>query len=176
MCTRCFEKNFSARKQIDIILCQNFDNINKSADVLVGNCDHLPQGKTFKNLLSISKVESRVQRSLLLLLLDQFMIRCTKNFSLLANNRKPERLPKNSSGLLRKKNRLLFFSSERLLKQTFPCNTQLQTNIFVHPWLPTIGQERFFDLRVMSPLFFLNCFKIFPVDVMLVEGRMLCHC
>ena len=36
--------------------------------------DHLPQGKTFKNLLSISKVESRVQRSLLLLLLDQFMI------------------------------------------------------------------------------------------------------
>ena len=28
----------------------------------------------------------------------------------------------------------------------------------------------------MLPLFFLNYFQIFPVDVMLVEGRMLCHC
>ena len=35
------------------------------------------------------------------------------------------------------KTQLLLFTSERLLKQTFPCNTQLQTNIFVHRWLPT---------------------------------------
>ena len=47
----------SARQQID--RCQNFDTIDKSSDVSVGNCDHLPQGKNFKNLLSISKVESR---------------------------------------------------------------------------------------------------------------------
>ena len=87
----------------------NFDTIDKSSNVLVANCDHVPHGKTFKNLFSISKVESRVQGSLLLLMLDQFMIRCTENFSLLANNRKLEPLPKNSSGLLRKKSTSLLF-------------------------------------------------------------------
>ena len=107
------------------------------------------------------------------------MIRCTKDFFLLANNRKLKPLPKKFLRVcfgFGKKNRLLSFPSERLLKQTFPCNTQLQTNILVHRLLPTIDQERFFDLPVMPPLFFLNYFQIFPVDVMLVEGRMLCHC
>ena len=33
----------------------------------------------------------------------------------------------------------------------------------------------FFDLPVMPPLLFLNNFQIFPVDVILVEGCMLCH-
>ena len=53
---------------------------------------------------SISKVESRVQRSLLLLLLDQFMIRCTKTFSCLPTIENLNLCQKISSGLLRKKN------------------------------------------------------------------------
>ena len=105
------------------------------------------------------------------------MYKKKKNFSPLANDRdrKLEPLPKILCFASEKKNPLLFFTSERLLKQTLPCNTQLQTNILVQRWLPRIDQERFFDLPVMVPLFFLKYFQFSPVDVMLVEGRMLCH-
>ena len=107
-------------------------------------------------------------------MLDQFKILCTEKIAPLPTTENLN-LCKNFFGFASEKTRLLFFTSKRLLKQILPYNTQLQPNIFVHRWLPTIDQERFFDLPVMPPLFFLNYFPIFPVDVMLVEGRMLCH-
>ena len=42
---------FPAPQQID--RCQNFDTINKSSDVSVGNCDHLPQGNLQKSSFNL---------------------------------------------------------------------------------------------------------------------------
>ena len=41
-------------------LWKNIDTTNKKIDVSADNFDHLPQGKHLQNILSISKVESRV--------------------------------------------------------------------------------------------------------------------
>ena len=58
------------------------------------------------------------------------------------------------------------FSMQHSTPDQHPCSS-----LASHNWSGAL-----LDLPVMPPLFFLNYFQIFPVDVILVEGRMLCHC
>ena len=101
-----------------------FDTIDKFSDVSVGNCDHLPQGKP-------SKVSSQSPRSnqessdcFYCFCLINLCYHVQKTFSCLPTTENLNLCQKISFRVCfeKKKPWLVFFPSERLLKQTFPCN------------------------------------------------------